>query len=116
MLKIFQEEFNQISQHYGRLLNFYGAWSASYDKGRLSHSTQPWFCRSLWHFIFRYAQKSPQLLLISNLGIMIKIEVAIYEPEAEEGDIVIIPQHIVHFTRPNPVSFKKRIISFDFKL
>ena len=40
----------------------------------------------------------------------------IYEPKAEEGDIVIIPQHIVHFTRPNPVSFKKRIISFDFKL
>ena len=33
----------------------------------------------------------------------------IYEPKAEEGDIIIMPQHIVHFTRPNPVLFKKRI-------
>ena len=40
----------------------------------------------------------------------------IYEPPVKEGDIVVVPQHIVHFTRPNPVSFKKRIISFDFKL
>ena len=39
-----------------------------------------------------------------------------YEPKAEEGDIVIVPQFIVHFTRPNLVPFKKRIISFDFRL
>ena len=32
------------------------------------------------------------------------------------GDIVIVPQFIVHFTRPNLVPFKKRIISFDFRL
>jgi len=37
-------------------------------------------------------------------------------PPVKEGDIVVVPHHIVHFTRPNPVSFKKRIISFDFKL
>jgi len=40
----------------------------------------------------------------------------LYEPKAEEGDIVIVPQFIVHFTRPNLVPFKKRIISFDFRL
>jgi hypothetical protein len=29
LLKIFKEEFDQISEHHGRILNFYGAWSAS---------------------------------------------------------------------------------------
>ena len=33
LLKIFREEFDQISEHYGKILNFYGAWSASYSKG-----------------------------------------------------------------------------------
>ena len=32
LLKIFREEFDQISEHYGRILNFYSSWSASYDK------------------------------------------------------------------------------------
>ena len=40
----------------------------------------------------------------------------IYEPKAEAGDIVVVPQFIVHFTRPNLLPFKKRIISFDFRL
>ena len=34
----------------------------------------------------------------------------------EEGDIVIVPQFITHFTKPNNLKFKKRIISFDFKI
>ena len=38
------------------------------------------------------------------------------KPCVEEGDIVIVPQYLMHYTDPNPVNFKKRIISFDFNL
>ena len=107
MLKIFQEEFNQISQHYGRLLN-YGAWSASYDKGdyHIPHNHG-----SVGHcgILYLDMHRNHQLLLVQPWN-NDKDRSVIYEPEAEEGDIVIIPQHIVHFTRPNPVSFKKNYI------
>ena len=38
----------------------------------------------------------------------------LYKPEVVEGDIMIIPQFIYHYTEPNTINFKKRIISFDF--
>ena len=82
---------------------------------RLSHPTQPWLYRSLWYLYLDMHKKSPVTCYLQPWN-NDKDRSVIYEPEAEEGDIVIIPQHIVHFTRPNPVSFKKRIISFDFKL
>ena len=115
LLKIFKEEFDQISQHYNKILNFYGAWSASYDKGdyHIPHNHG-----SIGHCGILYLdmhKKSPATCYLQPWN-NDKDRSVIYEPEAEEGDIVIIPQHIVHFTRPNPVSFKKRIISFDFKL
>ena len=34
----------------------------------------------------------------------------------KEGDIVIVPQFLYHYTEPNKIKFKKRIISFDFSL
>ena len=115
LLKIFKEEFDQISQHYNKILNFYGAWSASYDKGdyHIPHNHG-----SIGHCGILYLdmhKKSPATCYLQPWN-NDKDRSVIYEPEAEEGDIVIIPQHIVHFTKPNPVSFKKRIISFDFKL
>tara|TARA_Y100001963_G_C6538084_1_gene334196 strand:- start:160 stop:351 length:192 start_codon:yes stop_codon:yes gene_type:complete len=39
-----------------------------------------------------------------------------YSPSVEEGDIMIVPQFLLHYTEPNKLKFKKRIISFDFFL
>ena len=115
LLKIFQEEFEQVSKHYGQLLNFYGAWSASYDKGdyHIAHNHG-----SVGHAGIIYLdmhKKSPATCYLQPWN-NDRDRSVIYEPPVKEGDIVVVPQHIVHFTRPNPVSFKKRIISFDFKL
>ena len=40
----------------------------------------------------------------------------LYTPPVEEGDIMIVPQFLTHYTEPNKTYFKKRIISFDFIL
>ena len=40
----------------------------------------------------------------------------LYTPEVEQGDMMIVPQFLMHYTEPNKVYFKKRIISFDFHL
>jgi hypothetical protein len=41
-------------------------------------------------------------------------ETVLYSPEVAEGDIMIVPQFILHYTEPNKTFFKKRILSFDF--
>ena len=40
----------------------------------------------------------------------------LYSPEVKPGDIMIVPQHLWHYTEPNKINFKKRILSFDFAL
>ena len=37
-------------------------------------------------------------------------------PHVKSGDIMIVPQHLWHYSEPNKIKFKKRIISFDFTL
>ena len=38
----------------------------------------------------------------------------LYTPQVKPGDIVIVPQFLMHYSAPNPIKFKKRILSFDF--
>ena len=41
-------------------------------------------------------------------------QTVLYAPDVEQGDIMIVPQFLMHYTEPNKTYFKKRIISFDF--
>ena len=40
----------------------------------------------------------------------------LYSPEVKPGDMMIVPQYLWHYTEPNKINFKKRILSFDFVL
>ena len=113
--EVFKDEFNLIRTKFDSKINLKRTWSVTYDKGdyHIPHNHG-----SIGHCGILYLdmhKKSPVTCYLQPWN-NDKDRSVIYEPEAEEGDIVVIPQHIVHFTKPNPVSFKKRIISFDFKL
>ena len=43
-------------------------------------------------------------------------ESVLYSPEVKQGDIMIVPQFLTHYTEPNTTYLKKRILSFDFHL
>ena len=112
---IFQEEFLQISEHYKSNLDLYSSWSATYGKGdyHVPHNHgSTGYCGILY---LNMHKKSPTTCYMQPWNCD-RDRSIIYEPKAEVGDIVIVPQFIVHFTRPNPLPFKKRIISFDFRL
>jgi len=112
---IFQEEFLQISEHYKSNIDLYSSWSATYSKGDYyiphNHGSTG-YCGILY---LNMNKKSPATCYMQPWNNDNDRSI-IYEPAAKEGDIVIVPQFITHFTKPNLVSFKKRIISFDFKL
>ena len=112
---VFQEEFLQISEHYKSNIDLYSAWSATYGKGdyHVPHNHgSTGYCGILY---LNMQKKSPTTCYMQPWNCD-RDRSIIYEPKAEAGDMVIVPQFIVHFTRPNPLPFKKRIISFDFRL
>ena len=40
----------------------------------------------------------------------------LYTPPVEAGDIMIVPQFLMHYTTPNKTYIKKRILSCDFNV
>ena len=45
-----------------------------------------------------------------------KDQSVLYSPPVEVGDIMIVPQFLMHYTTPNKTYIKKRILSFDFNI
>ena len=114
-LEIFKDEFSEIRKAFDGKINVQSAWSVSYKKGdyHVPHNHgSTGYCGILYLDMHKDSPVTSYLQPWNND----RDNSIIYEPEVKEGDLVIVPQHLIHFTRPNEIKFKKRIISFDFKL
>ena len=112
-VKIFEDEFLKISKHFNSMMNLHRSWSATYSKGDYhvphNHGAKG-YCGILY---LDMHEKSPVTVYMQPWNNHEDHSI-LYEPKVEEGDIIIVPQFVTHFTRPNLMSFKKRVISFDF--
>ena len=113
--EIFKDEFNLIRTKYNKKINVKRAWSVTYDKGHYhiphNHGSQGY----AGIIYLRMAKNSPGTTYIQPWNNE-KDESVLYTPEVKEGDIMIVPQFLMHYTEPNKTYFKKRILSFDFNL
>ena len=114
-LKIFKDEFNLISTKYNSKILLQRTWSVLYHQGHYhvphNHGSQG-YCGILYLDIHKNSPKTTYIQPWNNekdLSVLCK-------PDVEEGDIMIVPQFLFHYTEPNKIKFKKRILSFDFKL
>ena len=113
--QIFKDEFSLISTKFNKKILLQRAWSVTYDKGHYhvphNHGSQGYA-----GIIYLQQKKdSPKTTYIQPWNNE-KDESVLYAPEVEEGDIMIVPQLLTHYTEPNKTYFKKRILSFDFIL
>ena len=113
--EIFKDEFKLISARYNSKIILQRAWSVSYGKGHYhaphNHSSQG-YAAILY---LNMKEDSPKTVYIQPWNNE-EDKSVLFAPNVEEGDIMIVPQFLTHYTEPNKISFKKRIISFDFKL
>ena len=113
--EIFKDEFNFINIKYNKKIDVTRSWSVTYDKGDYhiphNHSSQG-YSGILY---LRMKNDSPKTNYIQPWNSEIDMTRS-YCPSVEEGDIMIVPQFLIHYTEPNKLAFKKRIISFDFLL
>ncbi len=113
--EIFKDEFKLINTKYNTKINVERAWSVTYDKGHYhvphNHSSQGY----AGIIYLRMGKNSPHTTYIQPWNNE-KDQSVLYSPPVEVGDIMIVPQFLMHYTTPNTTYIKKRIISFDFKL
>jgi len=111
--QIFEDEFKLIEKKYNNKILLQRAWSVTYDKGHYhvphNHSSQG-YTGILYLQINKDSPKTTYIQPWNNTN----DQTVLYAPDVEQGDIMIVPQFLMHYTEPNKSYFKKRIISFDF--
>jgi|TARA_R100001463_G_scaffold135672_1_gene199342 hypothetical protein len=111
--EIFKDEFSLIKARYGKKIEVTKAWSVSYNKGDYhiphNHSSQGYS----GIIYLRMKKDSPRTSYIQPWNSERDMTRSCC-PIVKEGDIMIVPQFLIHYTEPNKLKFKKRIISFDF--
>ena len=111
--KIFKDEISLVNKKYNRKIHLYNLWSVSYKKGNYhvphNHGSKG-YCGILY---LNMKEKSPLTTYIQPWQTEMDTT-KLYKPKVVEGDIMIVPQFIYHYTEQNTINFNKRIISFDF--
>ena len=113
--KIFKDEFNLIRTKYNCPITLYNTWSVTYKKGNYhvphNHGSIG-YAGILYLDMHKDSPPTTYIQPWSDENDQTKL----YKPPVEEGDLMIVPQFLMHYTEPNKIKFKKRIVSFDFKL
>ena len=113
--QIFKDEFSLISTKFNSKILLQRAWSVVYHKGHYhvphNHSSQGY--AGILYLDMR--PDSPKTTYIQPWNNEQDRSV-LYTPQVKEGDMIIVPQFLTHYTEPNKINFKKRILSFDFVL
>ena len=113
--EIFRDEFSLIRAKYNSKILLQRVWSVIYNKGDYhvphNHSSTG-YCGILYLDMKPDSPKTTYIQPWNNQ----EDRSTLYTPQVKSGDIMIVPQFLMHYTTPNPINFKKRILSFDFLL
>ena len=91
-------------------------WSVSYDKGD-NHSPHNHGSRGLTGILYLNLSKdSSETVYIQPWNDIVNDTVQYAKISITEGDIVIVPSFVMHYSKPNKSNIKKRIISWDMKI
>ena len=112
---IFKDEFSLIRAKFNSKILLQRVWSVVYHKGHYhvphNHSSTG-YCGILYLDMKPNSPKTTYIQPWNNQ----EDRSVLYTPQIKEGDIMIVPQFLMHYSEPNKINFKKRILSFDFLL
>jgi len=112
---IFKDEFNLISTKYNSKILLQRVWSVVYNKDDYhaphNHSSTG-YCGILYLDMKLDSPKTTYIQPWNNEN----DRSVLYTPQVKSGDIMIVPQFLMHYTEPNKIKFRRRILSFDFIL
>jgi len=114
--EIFQEELNGFANTIKKHCEITDVWSTSYK----TYQYHPYHNHGdvgLSGIIYLdLKEKMPNTVFVNSNPIWITGQTQYYDMAVEEGDMVILPSHVGHFTAPNLSKRPKRIIAFDLNV
>jgi len=115
-VSIMTEEVELFTKHLKKDFAIHEMWSISYDKDdeQWPHNHGSWGLTGILYLDL--PKGSPASDFIQPWNDYESDTVQFRTPDVVEGDIVIVPSFILHFSRPNKSNSKKRIISWDMKI
>jgi|TARA_R100001594_G_scaffold38843_1_gene70291 hypothetical protein len=113
-LKTLNDEFREFSQITKMCFKLTQVWSSTYEKYHYATAHNHGSTGYAGIIYLDFNKKSPPTTYIQPWN-NIKDRTSLYTHPVKEGDMVIFPQSVLHYTEPNPISFKKRIISFNLE-
>jgi len=115
---IFDEELQQFGRDAGlSVIRVTGLWTVRYGRGDHhivhNHSSKGYSGILSFEFV-PYEHESTVFVGPYNDPICDRTQLT--SPATSEGDIVIAPSHVLHFTTPNASEVRRSIISFDMEV
>jgi len=113
---IFSEEFKQFSNNIKKNIILEDVWSVSYNLGDY-HIPHNHGVKGLSGILYlELNEKSPSTCFLQPWNDIEKDESTIFNMPVKEGEIIIFPSFVNHFSLPNKYKKIKRIVSFDMKI
>ena len=115
-VSIMGEEMEEFSREIKKDFAIHEIWSITYGKGdhHISHNHGSWGLTGILYLDL--PKDSPFTDYIQPWNDYEDDTVTHKKISILEGDIVIVPSFVLHFSRPNKSNSKKRVISWDMKI
>ena len=110
---ILQDELQEIAQHFKKDVRIEDAWSVTYEKGdfQLPHNHGSTGLAAILYLNLN--DNHPQTMYIQPWNDFFTDYTVYYNLPISEGDIIITPKFVRHFTKPNENDDIKRVITWD---
>ena len=113
--EIFQEELNAFATMIKKHCKITDVWSTSYKTNQYHpyHSHGDVGLSGIIYLDLK--KKMPNTVFVNSNPIWVTGQTQYHDMSVEEGDMVIVPSHVGHFTAPNLSKKSKRILAFDLE-
>jgi len=116
----FLEIFSQEMQEFGKEIGVDSftvekIWTVEYKKNDFhdAHTHSRSNFTGILYLDFIPQEHSPTFFIFNQIDPITKKTLINYPRDIDEGDILIVPSDLLHYTRPNTSNLSKRVVSFD---
>lgn len=115
--KIFDEELREIEQELQCDLVVQDAWSVLYKKGDFHspHNHADANFSAVLYFDYNFMEHTGTSVILQNTNPRTNMT-DIITPDVVEGQILVFPSHLLHFTSPHYSDTPRGIVAFDLKV
>ena len=113
--RIFADELNAFATSIEKHLRLTDVWSTSYKTVQYHpyHNHGDAGLSGILYLDLK--EKMPNTIFVNSNPTWVTGKTQYHEMVVEEGDMVIVPSHVGHFTAPNLSKKTKRIVAFDLR-